>query len=88
MSLLFDFQNLSDNKLGSEGAVAIKKMLTGNSSIRKLEIAGISFCVISIASKGTGIEFQTLHAYAILLQFGDYMDFKDIFHLTVRHRKI
>ena len=35
------FQNLSDNKLGSEGAVAIKKMLTGNSSIRKLEIAGV-----------------------------------------------
>ena len=79
MSLLFDFQNLSDNKLGSEGAVAIKKMLTGNSSIRKLEIAGKSFRVISVASKDTGIEFQTLHAYAILLQFGDYMDLRIVF---------
>ena len=38
---LFAFQNLSDNKLGSEGAVAIQKMLIGNSSIRKLELAGV-----------------------------------------------
>ena len=40
--MYFIFQNISDNKLGSEGAAAINRMLTENRSLRRLELAGIS----------------------------------------------
>ena len=40
---MLTFQNISDNKLGTEGAIAINKMLMENRSIMKLEMAGNEF---------------------------------------------